>query len=103
MGKILPENLKWIVHSILELVQLSILKSNLKTARERNRSARKPGGFRAFQAIHFTSSEDSECEDGRGPKRKLVRLENTNGSMANAAQSESEGMEVGCGPTYTSP
>ena len=76
------------------MIQLSILKSNLKIARKKCKSARKPGGFRAFQAIYFTSSEDSECEDGRGPKRKLVRLENTNGSMANAAQSESDGMEV---------
>ena len=49
--------------------------------------------------MYFTSSEDSDCEDGRGPRRKVVRLdplETTDGSMPNetVAHSEDESMEV---------
>ena len=56
-------------------------------------NSRVPGAFRKFQSVYFTSSEDSDLEDGRGPKRKIVRLD-TDASMPNAAQSESDGMEV---------
>ena len=67
---------------------------NLKADRRNYKNHRAPGDFREFQNSYFDSSEDSDCEDGRGPKRKMVRLETTDASMPNAALSESEGLEV---------
>ena len=49
-----------------------------------------PGSFRAFQKSVFDPFTDSECEDGRGPKRKQVRLENTDGSMPGTSNQDSE-------------
>ena len=75
-------------------MQISILKMNLKGARQFNKNQRAPGQFKNYQSVYFDSSEDSDCEDGRGPKRKVVRLSNTDGSMANAAPLEPENLEV---------
>lgn len=68
---------------------------NLKSAISIQQNPRWPGMFRHFQEVYFDSSEDSDCEDGRGPKRKHVRIENTDASMPNETISESENMEVG--------
>ena len=57
-------------------------------------TAKAPGSFKTYQAVFFDSSEESDCEDGRGPKRKVVRLEPTDASMPNAAHCEEEDAEV---------
>ena len=67
---------------------------NLKAAIKIQPNSRSPGMFRHFQTVYFDSSEDSDCEDGRGPKRKYVRIGNTDASMPNETLTESENMEV---------
>ena len=67
---------------------------NLNAAIKTLPNPRVPGMFRHFQTVFFDSSEDSDCEDGRGPKRKHVRIENTDASMPNETLTESENMEV---------
>ena len=70
----------------------------LKSARMKNLKAKPAGAFKTYQKVYFDSSEDSDCEDGRAPKGKRVRLDVADASMQsaeqNAAQSEAEGMEV---------
>ena len=88
-------------HSSKELVQLSVLKSGLKNARKTSKTAKAPGSFRPFQAIYFDSSEDSDLEGGRGPKRKVVRLEATDDSMPNASEQNSENLEVFMSTIFT--
>ena len=61
-------------------------------ARKNNPTAKGPGSFRRYQAVYFSSEEDSDFEDGRGPKRKVVRL-NPDASMQNAADEDGEGSE----------
>ena len=78
---------------IKELIQIAILKRNLIDARMHHKSHKPPGHFKAFQSVYFDSSEDSDCEDGRAPKRKQVRLD-TDGSMATATPLEPENLEV---------
>ena len=61
-------------------------------ARKENSIAKGPGSFKQYQAVYFSSDEDSDYEDGRGPKRKVVRL-NPDASMQNAAEEDAEGSE----------
>ena len=80
-----------------DLIQLSLLKRTHSQIIA-GPSFRPPGAFRSFQKAIFDPLTDSDCEDGRGPKRKQVRIENSDGSMPatglNQDSNEENSMEV---------
>ena len=56
--------------------------------------------IRPFQKSLFDPYTDSDCEDGRGPKRKHARVDTSGGSMPEASQNPiSETNEVNTGPS----
>ena len=91
---------------MVDLIQKSVLKSTFRIIKRSPVPLRAPGSFRDFQILYFDSDSESECEDGRGPKRKLARVDNSNGSMANpngADQNSQEESDLEVNPFFIRP